>query len=94
MRRRGYGAGALLKQKLENEKYKEKANELATQQLEMLSKQLEAFHSNLEEFAAKHKQVNIYRIYSLLISINFFCRKSKKTQNFGITFKKCVPPSV
>lgn len=49
------GARALMKKKLQDEKYREKANELAAQQLESLSQQLESFHSNLEEFAAKHK---------------------------------------
>lgn len=56
MRRRGVGAGAIAKKKLEDAKYKERGNELAAQQLQQLSNQLESFHSNLEEFAAKHKE--------------------------------------
>lgn len=50
------GAGALMKKKMQEEKYKQKANELSNQQMEQLSQHLEAFHANLEEFAAKHKQ--------------------------------------
>ncbi|XP_039254064.2 vacuolar-sorting protein SNF8-like [Styela clava] len=56
MRRRGVGAGAITKKKLADAKYKERGNELAAQQLQQLSNQLEAFHNNLEEFAAKHKE--------------------------------------
>ena len=56
MRRRA-GAGRLMKQREQNERYKEKADELAAQQLQLLTKQLDSFHSHLEEFAAKHKQV-------------------------------------
>jgi len=55
MRRRA-GAGRLMKQREQNERYKEKADELAAQQLQLLTKQLDSFHSHLEEFAAKHKQ--------------------------------------
>nr|CAB3266431.1 vacuolar-sorting protein SNF8-like [Phallusia mammillata] len=55
MRRRGVGASAVTKKKLESARYKERGTELAAQQLEQLSSQLETFHTNLEEFAAKHK---------------------------------------
>ncbi|XP_054263337.1 vacuolar-sorting protein SNF8 [Macrosteles quadrilineatus] len=54
MRRRA-GVGAIHKQKLEQEKYKDKGTEIQENQLEQMSKQLEVFRSNLEEFAAKHK---------------------------------------
>ncbi|CAK8692397.1 vacuolar-sorting protein SNF8-like [Clavelina lepadiformis] len=56
MRRRGVGASAVTKKKLETARYKERGNEIAAQQLEQLSNQLETFHTNLEDFAAKHKQ--------------------------------------
>ncbi|PNF15283.1 Vacuolar-sorting protein SNF8 [Cryptotermes secundus] len=54
MRRRA-GVGAIQKQKLEQEKYKDKGTELQESQLEQMSKQLEVFRGNLEEFASKHK---------------------------------------
>ena len=59
MRRRGVGASAVTKKKLEAARFKERGNELSAQQLEQLSQQLETFHTNLEEFAAKHKQVSL-----------------------------------
>lgn len=54
MRRRA-GLGAIQKQRLEQEKYKDKSNELQENQLEQMSKQLEFFKTNLEDFASKHK---------------------------------------
>ncbi|XP_022190245.1 vacuolar-sorting protein SNF8 [Nilaparvata lugens] len=54
MRRRA-GMGAVHKQKLEQEKYKNKGSELQESQLEQMSKQLEVFRNNLEEFAGKHR---------------------------------------
>lgn len=36
-------------------KYKDKGSELAEEQLNQMSKQLDAFRDNLEEFAANHK---------------------------------------
>lgn len=54
MRRRA-GVGAIHKQKLEQEKYKDKGNEIQENEFEQLSKQLEVFRVNLEEFAGKHK---------------------------------------
>uniref|UniRef100_A0A1B6M4S6 Vacuolar-sorting protein SNF8 n=1 Tax=Graphocephala atropunctata TaxID=36148 RepID=A0A1B6M4S6_9HEMI len=54
MRRRA-GVGAIQKQKLEQEKYKDKGTEIQENQLEQMSKQLEVFRNNLEEFASKHK---------------------------------------
>lgn len=55
MRRRA-GVGAIQKQKLEQEKYKDKGTELQEGQIEQMSKQLEMFRGNLEEFASKHKK--------------------------------------
>lgn len=54
MRRRA-GVGAIHKQKREQEKYREKGTEIQENQIEQMSKQLEAFRGNLEEFASKHK---------------------------------------
>ena len=54
--RRKTGVGAIQKQKLEQEKYKDKGTELQETQLEQMSKQLEVFRINLEEFASKHKK--------------------------------------
>lgn len=53
--RRRVGLGAIQKQKLEQEKYKDKGNEIQENQFEQMSKQLEVFRTNLEEFATKHK---------------------------------------
>lgn len=55
MRRRA-GVGAIHKQKLEAEKYKDKGSELQESQFEQMTKQLEVFRENLEDFASKHKQ--------------------------------------
>lgn len=54
--RRKTGIGAVHKQKLEAEKYKDKGNEIQESQFEQMTKQLEVFRENLEEFASKHKQ--------------------------------------
>ncbi|KAF6206424.1 hypothetical protein GE061_017657 [Apolygus lucorum] len=54
MRRRA-GIGAIQKQKLEQERYKDKGTELQGKELEVLGKQLEEFRSKLEEFASNHK---------------------------------------
>ncbi|XP_034497691.1 vacuolar-sorting protein SNF8 isoform X2 [Ailuropoda melanoleuca] len=56
MHRRGVGAGAIAKKKLAEAKYKERGTVLAEDQLAQMSKQLDMFKSNLEEFASKHKQ--------------------------------------
>lgn len=53
--RRKAGVGAIHKQKLEQEKYKDKGTEIQENQLEQMSKQLDVFRVNLEEFASKHK---------------------------------------
>lgn len=55
MRRRA-GVGAIQKKTLEQEKYKDKGSEMQENQLEQLSKQMEQFRSNLEDFAAKHRR--------------------------------------
>lgn len=54
MRRRA-GVGAIQKQRLEQEKYREKGSEIQENQFQQMSKQLEVFRENLEEFATKHK---------------------------------------
>ncbi|XP_060530718.1 vacuolar-sorting protein SNF8 [Cylas formicarius] len=54
MRRRA-GLGAIQKQRLEQEKYKDKGNEIQENQFEQMSKQMDFFKTNLEEFAMKHK---------------------------------------
>ncbi|XP_063236507.1 vacuolar-sorting protein SNF8 [Bacillus rossius redtenbacheri] len=54
--RRRVGVGAIQKQKLVQEKYRDKGTEIEENQLEQMSKQLEVFRTNLEEFAAKHKK--------------------------------------
>lgn len=54
MRRRA-GVGAIQKQKLEQEKYKDKGSLIQENQLEQMTKQLEVFRTNLEEFASNHK---------------------------------------
>ncbi|XP_044300491.1 vacuolar-sorting protein SNF8 isoform X2 [Varanus komodoensis] len=56
MHRRGVGAGAIAKKKLAEAKYKEHGTVLAEDQLAQMSKQLDTFKTNLEEFASKHKQ--------------------------------------
>lgn len=43
------------KQKLEAGKYKDKGTELQESQFEQMTKQLDVFRENLEEFASKHK---------------------------------------
>lgn len=54
MRRRA-GVGAIQKQKLEQEKYRDKGTEIQDNLFEHMSKQLDVFRVNLEDFAAKHK---------------------------------------
>lgn len=54
MRRRA-GVGAIQKHRLEQEKYREKGSEIQENQFQQMSKQLEVFRENLEEFATKHK---------------------------------------
>lgn len=54
MRRRA-GIGAVHKQKLEAEKYKDKGSEIQDNHFELMTKQMEFLKLNLEEFAEKHK---------------------------------------
>lgn len=54
MRRRA-GIGAVQKQKLEQEKYKDKGTVIQENQFEQMTKQMEVFRGNLEEFATKYK---------------------------------------
>ncbi|KOC64869.1 Vacuolar-sorting protein SNF8 [Habropoda laboriosa] len=53
--RRKAGVGAIHKQKLEQEKYRDKGTEIQENQFEQMSKQMETFRINLEDFATKHK---------------------------------------
>jgi len=53
--RRNAGLGAISKKKLAESKFKEKGYELAQDQLNELSKHLDQFRENLQDFAAKHK---------------------------------------
>lgn len=53
--RRRTGVGAIHKQKLEAEKYKDKGTELQDNQFETMTKQMDTFRDNLEEFATNHK---------------------------------------
>lgn len=55
MRRRP-GVGAIQKKKLDAERYKDKGSELAENQLSEMSKQLETFRANLEDFARDHRE--------------------------------------
>ena len=55
MRRRGAGIGAIQKGKYAAAKYKEKGNELQEANVQEMSKQMEKFRANLEEFAVQHK---------------------------------------
>lgn len=54
MRRRA-GVGAIQRQKVQQDKFKEKGSEIQENQLEQMTNQIEKFRENLEEFAAKHK---------------------------------------
>ncbi|XP_076047131.1 vacuolar-sorting protein SNF8 [Oratosquilla oratoria] len=54
MRRRA-GVGAIQRQKIQQERFKDKGNEIQENQIEQMSKQLDKFRENLEEFAAKYK---------------------------------------
>ncbi|CAL1300407.1 unnamed protein product [Larinioides sclopetarius] len=55
MRRRVGGVGAIQKQQLAQARFKDKGSEIADDQLQQLSKQMESFRSNLQEFAGKYK---------------------------------------
>ena len=53
---RRHGLGAIHKQKQQNALYKEKSEELAKEQINRLTDQLDKFKLNLEEFASKHQK--------------------------------------
>ncbi|XP_046400305.1 vacuolar-sorting protein SNF8 [Ischnura elegans] len=53
--RRKAGIGGIQKHKLEQEKYRDKGTEIQENQLELMSKQLDVFRTNLEDFATKHR---------------------------------------
>ena len=53
--RRMPGIGAIQKQQYEQERYKDKGTEIEENQFEQMTKQMETFRINLEEFASKHK---------------------------------------
>lgn len=53
--RRGVGIGAINKQQLKQAKFAETANQIAENQIEKLTQQMEVFKKNLEEFAFKYK---------------------------------------
>lgn len=53
--RRGAGIGAIKNKKAAQAKFKERGSELASEQLEQMTKQIDSFRSFLEQFASKHK---------------------------------------
>lgn len=55
MRRKGFGIGAIQKDKKEQELYQQKGASFAKEDLEKLTNQIGDFKVNLEKFAAKHK---------------------------------------
>lgn len=56
MRRRGAGIGAIQKDKKAAERFKDKGNELAESNFQEMTKQMENFRQNLEEFAREHRE--------------------------------------
>lgn len=54
MRRRA-GVGAIQKQKLEADKFRDKGTQLQDSQFEQMSKQVSSLKENLEEFSDKYK---------------------------------------
>lgn len=56
MRRRVGGIGAIQKQQLAQARFKDKGSEIADDQLQQMTKQMETFRTNLQEFAAKYKK--------------------------------------
>jgi len=55
MNRRGVGIGAIQNKKALDAKFKEKGNELASEQLSQLSEQLNIFTSKLEDFSHRYR---------------------------------------
>ena len=49
------GIGAIHKQKVEQEKFRDKGNELQEASFEQMTEQMEKFRTNLETFASKHR---------------------------------------
>lgn len=57
MRRRGAGGvGAIQKHQLAQSRFKDKGTEIADDQLQQMTKQMETFRTNLQEFAGKYKK--------------------------------------
>ena len=56
MRRRAAGIGAIQKDKKAAERFKDKGNELAETNFQEMTKQMENFRQNLEEFAREHRE--------------------------------------
>lgn len=75
MKRRGLGA--IHKQKQQNALYKEKSEELAKEQINRLTDQLEKFKLNLQDFATNHpkeiKKNPEFRRQFTGKRIKFFC---------------------
>ncbi|KFM58339.1 Vacuolar-sorting protein SNF8, partial [Stegodyphus mimosarum] len=55
MRRRVGGVGAIQKHQLAQTRFKDKGSEIADDQLQQMTKQMETFRTNLQEFAGKYK---------------------------------------
>lgn len=55
MHRRSAGIAAIKNKNLAQARYKDKGSEIASEQLSQMSKQMEVFRTNLEEFATKHR---------------------------------------
>lgn len=55
MRRRVGGVGAIQKQQLAEARFRNKGNEIAEDQLQQMTKQMEVFRTKLQEFASNHK---------------------------------------
>ncbi|KAK8780830.1 vacuolar-sorting protein SNF8 [Amblyomma americanum] len=55
MRRRVGGVGAIQKQQLAQARFKDRGSELAEEQLQQMTRQMEAFRAKLQCFAASHK---------------------------------------
>lgn len=54
--RRGAGIGAIKNKNLAQARYKDKGTEIAEDQFSQMTKQMEVFKKNLEDFAAMHKE--------------------------------------
>lgn len=56
MHRRRAGVAAIKQKNLAQARFKDKGSEIASEQLNQLSKQVDSFRSNLEEFAGQHRE--------------------------------------